>query len=145
MKSLCIKASFFSFVPLALSLMSHFHTEWVCSYGLLACSILFSRVLEGREIRHQDLGTRRSEINMRLHSLFPSEAIRGSRNREVLLDLPAFTALILGARLIRSLCTFPQDLRGWVPLVLESNKIFLAPWPRFSLILLSLTLTFKSE
>ena len=78
--------------------------------------------VEKSDTRTWELGKVKS-----LPSLFPSETIHSSWSQEeVLLDLPASTALNLWAKLTGSLFTFPQDSKVRVSLLLKSSETFLS-------------------
>ena len=78
-------------------------------------------------VEKSDTGTWELGEVKSLHSLFPSETTHSSQNQgEVLLDLPASTALDLQAKLIGSLYTFSQDSKVSVSLFLKSSETFLS-------------------
>ena len=95
--------------------------------GLLIVPLLVSFFFP-RFCKVEKSDTRTWELEVKhLHSLFPSETIHSSWSQEeVLLDLPAYTALNLRAKLTGSLCTFPQDSKVRVSLLLKSSKTFLS-------------------
>ena len=91
---------------------------------LLLVSFFFPGLckVEKSDTRTWELGEVKS-----LCSLFPSKTIHNSWSQgKVLLDLPASTALNLRAKLIGSLCTFPQDSKVRVSLFLRSSETFLS-------------------